>query len=75
MTATRTEELPARIRSLLDQRLGPRRASMWFDGEARLEVREGRLHVESRSSFVSDWIQRNFRGDLAAAAQEALGSD
>ena len=75
MTAARTDELPARIRSLLDQRLGSRRASMWFDGEARLDVHEGRLHVESRSSFVSEWIQRHFRGELQDAAREALGSD
>jgi chromosomal replication initiator protein len=75
VTATRTDELPVRIRSLLDQRLGARRASMWFDGEARLDVQEGRLRVEARSTFVSDWIQRHFRGDLQAAAREALGSD
>jgi chromosomal replication initiator protein len=60
---------------LLDERLGQRRASVWFDGEARLDVRAGRLRIESRSSFVSDWIQRNFRGDLQAAARETLGSD
>jgi chromosomal replication initiator protein len=75
VTATRNAELPTRIRSLLNERLGERRASVWFDGEARLDVREGRLRIESRSSFVSDWIQRHFRSDLQAAAREALGSD
>ncbi len=75
MTATRNAELPAQIRRLLNERLGERRASVWFDGEARLDVREGRLRIESRSPFVSDWIQRHFRGELQAAAREALGSD
>ena len=48
---------------------------MWFDGEARLDVREGRLRIESRSPFVSEWIQRHFRGELQAAARETLGSE
>ena len=75
VTATRTPELPERIRTLLNERLGEKRASVWFDGEARLDVQEGRLRIEARSSFVSEWIQRNFRGDLQAAARETLGSD
>ena len=74
MTTARTEDIPARIRSLLDSRIGTRRASMWFDGEARLKVHEGRLHVEARSPFVADWLRRNFRQELSAAAQETLGS-
>ena len=75
MTATRTEDMPARIRSLLNERIGERRASMWFDGEAQLRVHEGRLQVQARSPFVADWIQRNFRSELQAAARETLGSD
>ena len=75
MTATRTDDMPTRIRSLLNERIGERRASMWFDGEAQLRVHEGRLQVQARSPFVAEWLQRNFRGDLQAAARETLGSD
>jgi len=75
VSSTRVDDVPARIRSLLGGRLGERRASMWFDGEARLQVHEGRLRVETRSAFVADWIQRHYRSDLQAAAREALGSD
>ncbi len=70
-----TEKVPSQIRSLLNHRLGERRASMWFDGEAQLQVHDGRLQVHARSEFVADWIKRHFRGDLQAAAREALGSD
>ena len=67
--------MPGRIRAMLGSRIGERRASMWFDGEARLHVHEGQLQVETRSEFVADWIKRHFRGELQAAAREALGSD
>lgn len=69
------EDMPGRIRAMLGSRIGERRASMWFDGEARLRVHEGQLQVETRSEFVADWIKRNFRGELQAAAREALGTD
>jgi len=75
VTATRTDDMPARIRTLLNERIGERRASMWFDGEAQLRVQDGRLQVQARSPFVSEWLQRNFRGDLQAAARETLGTD
>ena len=75
MPTALAEDMPGRIRAMLGSRIGERRASMWFDGEARLHVHEGQLQVETRSEFVADWIKRHFRGELQAAAREALGSD
>ncbi len=70
-----TLELPSRIRNLLSQRLGNRRADMWFDSASTVRVESGKLAVDAESSFAADWIRKNFGGDLRAVSQEALGRD
>ncbi|MCE9620316.1 MAG: ATP-binding protein [Planctomycetes bacterium] len=75
MSPERTLELPSRIRSLLTERLGHRRADLWFDSASTVRVESGRLAVDAQSTFAADWIRKNFGGDLRAVSQEALGRD
>ena len=75
MVTERALELPSRIRSLLGERLGNRRADMWFDCASTVSVEGGKLAVEAESSYAADWIRKNFGGDLRAVSQEALGRD
>ena len=75
MVTERALELPSRIRSLLGERLGSRRADMWFDSASTVSVEGGKLAVEAESSYAADWIRKNFGGDLRAVSQEALGRD
>ena len=75
MVTERALELPSRIRSLLGERLGSRRADMWFDCASTVSVEGGKLAVEAESSYAADWIRKNFGGDLRAVSQEALGRD
>ncbi len=75
MSTERTFELPSRIRSLLSQRLGNRRADMWFDCASSVRVEGGKLAVEAQSNYAADWIRKNFGGDLRAVSQEALGRE
>lgn len=75
MSPERTLELPSRIRGLLSERLGNRRADIWFDSASTVRVESGKLAVEVESSFAADWIRKNFGSDLRAVSQEALGRD
>ena len=75
MVTERALELPSRIRSLLGERLGSRRADMWFDSASTVSVEGGKLAVDAESSYAADWIRKNFGGDLRAVSQEALGRD
>ena len=75
VSTDRTLELPSRIRGLLSERLGNRRADMWFDSASTVRVEGGKLAVDAESSFAADWIRKNFGGDLRAVSQEALGRD
>ena len=75
VSAESTLELPSRIQGLLNQRLGHRRADMWFHCASKVRVESGKLAVEAESSFAADWIRKNFGTDLRAVSQEALGRD
>jgi chromosomal replication initiator protein len=67
--------LPDRIRGLLDDRIGRRRAELWFDSAATVRVDDGKLAVHADSAFAADWIRRHFGGDLTAVSREALGRE
>lgn len=57
----------------LQQRLGAKRFGLWFDGKIRLSIADDRLTVAVGSPFLLNWMQRQFRDELAAAAQAVLG--
>lgn len=57
----------------LQQRLGAKRFGLWFDGKIRLSIADDRLTVAVGSPFLLNWMQRQFRDELAAAAQSVLG--
>jgi len=74
VSAERTLELPSRIQGLLNQRLGHRRADMWFHCASKVRVESGKLAVEAESSFAADWIRKNFGTDLRAAVDNAYAA-
>jgi len=57
----------------LQQRLGAKRFGLWFDGKTRLSIADDRLTIAVGSPFLLNWMQKQFRNDLAGAAQSVLG--
>ncbi len=61
----------------LHARIGDRSYAMWFERSAKFDLREdgGALSVAVPNRFVADWIDRNYKGQLADVAGEAIGRD
>lgn len=76
-TATQGDIACARIARRLAAKVGAHRYSMWFDRSARIEGADeaGPLVVVAANRFVAEWIGRNFREDLEAAAREETGRE
>ena len=58
----------------LRQRIGEKRFGLWFDGKTRLTISHDFLTVAVGSPFLLNWMQRQFRDELMAAAQAVLGA-
>ena len=57
----------------LQQRIGPKRFGLWFDGKVRLSITDDRLTLAVGSPFLLNWMQKQFREELSGAAQSILG--
>ncbi|MFM8639984.1 MAG: DnaA ATPase domain-containing protein [Planctomycetota bacterium] len=58
------------IERRLAARIGAARYRMWFAEPARLRIDGRCLEVMAPSRFAADWIERNFRDDLASVAAD-----
>jgi chromosomal replication initiator protein len=67
------KEVVAAVLSRLALKIGSDRFEVWFGANVRLVACEATLLVEVPNQFHQNWLRRNFRGDLEAACQEALG--
>ncbi len=67
-----TEIVPAVRRALAD-RIGGERYDLWFGAATRFRASGERLVVETANAFLQDWLRKNFRRAIEAAACETLG--
>ncbi|MEQ9453948.1 MAG: DnaA/Hda family protein [Phycisphaeraceae bacterium] len=79
MTATDTVaiDIPARIASLLAEEVGPRKFTMWFEGEERFafDPENNQVRVYAPHRFAADWIRQNFSGTLDRIVSEVVGPE
>jgi chromosomal replication initiator protein len=57
----------------IQERLGARRFGLWCDGKVRLSIAGDRLTIGVGSPFLLNFMQKQFRGEMTAAAQSTLG--
>ncbi len=58
----------------IERQVGARNFEHWFRGKTTLTITEGELAVGVSSAFLLNWMQKHFRGAIAAAAETVLGS-
>lgn len=57
----------------LQSRLGAERFELWFAGKTQWRLVGESLEVAAANEFAAGWMRSRFLGDIAAAAQVALG--
>lgn len=70
--ADSTALIPAVI-AAIQERLGAKRFGLWCEGKIGLAIADDRLTVSVGSPFLMEWMQKQFRQEMAAAAQAVLG--
>ena len=70
---TASFELVQAVLLQIQERLGPKRFELWCDGKIRLTIVDDRLTVSVGSPFLLNWMQKQFRSEMTAAAQTVLG--
>ena len=68
--AVREAPTDASVERRLAARIGAARYRMWFAEPARVRIEGNDLAVCVPGRFAADWIERNFRDDLAAVAAD-----
>lgn len=63
------------LRSALAQRMGSERLALWFGADTALALEGTRLLVLTPSPFFQEWLRRNFRAEIQAAASEVIDRD
>lgn len=66
----------AQVSSILngiEQRIGSQNFNNWFRGNVTLTILEDKLAIGVRSPFLLSWMQKKFRQDVTASAQDVLG--
>jgi chromosomal replication initiator protein len=69
----RERELAAALADAVARRVGPARYKLWFEGRTCFRCDGERLTVGVPNRHFEEWLQKTFRGDVAAAAAEVLG--
>lgn len=57
----------------IQERIGAKRYAVWCEGKIRLSIADDRLTVAVGSPFLLNWMQKQFRIEMTAAAQAVLG--
>ena len=61
------------ILKALQDRIGPQRFNAWFRHGTRLNVENGHVKLAVPNSFVANWIENHFSGDIAVVAEDLTG--
>lgn len=73
VTHDAADDLVQSVLAELQQRLGAKRFALWCDGKIRLSIVDDRLTIAVGSPFLLNWMQKQFRDEMASAAQAVLG--
>jgi len=57
----------------LQQRIGPQKINAWFRHGTRVTMEDGHVKVYAPNSFVANWIETHYLGDIAAAVEAQAG--
>lgn len=68
------DEHSHKLRNLLKRTLGDQLFEQWFE-KAALLVDQSELTVITASPFQSEWIEQNFRGQIASAVRRLFGNE
>jgi chromosomal replication initiator protein len=69
----REREAVAALGQALVRRIGEPRFKLWFDGHTKFAWDEGVLTVGVPNRHFEEWLQKNFRDAVAAAAADVFG--
>ncbi len=72
-TDSLAEDLTQAVLVEIQERLGAKRYGLWCDGKIRLSISDDRLTISVGSPFLLNWMQKQFREEMKAAAQAVLG--
>ncbi|MGQ0635238.1 MAG: DnaA ATPase domain-containing protein [Planctomycetaceae bacterium] len=61
------------LREALEAKIGERQFEHWFQARTQLVIEHDTLVVQAPSPFLTQWLQKQFRGALAATAHELIG--
>jgi chromosomal replication initiator protein len=64
-----------RILAALQARIGPRKFNAWFKHGTRVNVEDGRVKLLVPNTFVANWIETHYQGEIAAAAAEEADAE
>ncbi len=67
------KEIVSAFRACLADKIGSDRYELWFGPSTQLELRPGHVLVSVPTTFAQDWLRKNLRKQLEAAAVEVLG--
>lgn len=66
-------QIAAALSARLAERIGAQRFELWFGSQTRLAISSGCLTVLAASTFVCDWLRRNFADDIRACWDAIVG--
>jgi len=61
------------VMATLQEKIGPGKFNAWFRHGTRVALEDGRVKVSVPNTFVANWIETHFHGEIAAAAAEQTG--
>ena len=67
-------EIVSALQTLLVDKVGKERYSLWFAGTAQLRLESNAIVVAAADQFIIDRLRHLFRRDVEAATRELLGS-
>lgn len=70
-----TQEVVSAVRDALLARIGQERYDLWFGRQVRFDIDAQRLVVAAPDQFLLDRLRKQFRPDLAAAAESVWGRE
>ncbi len=72
MQSTFTDELAA-IEAAIAQRIGQQKYKIWFKNSTSFVLAEGYLKIGVANSFIANWIESHFAGQIREAVESVTG--
>ncbi|MCC7294111.1 MAG: chromosomal replication initiator protein DnaA [Phycisphaerales bacterium] len=69
----RASDVVSSLASVLTEKIGPQRFSLWFKNVTRFEITGDYLRVWVANPFIGEWVERHFTEALLESAREVTG--